>query len=167
MSAKKYRILLALLLILLLFFLASVYIKVVASSGQSMIPTISPGQAVFFRRCSSPSPGSVALIHHGEKWYIKRVIAVQGQTVAVDPETGTVTVDGVALSEPYTAVREPKDPSLEAWEGCYTGEAAVVPDGCYFVLGDNRAHSIDSRDVSIGFIPQNEIWGILLFSLGH
>lgn len=72
---------------------------------------------------------------------IKRVIAVGGQTVNIDFNTGTVYVDGKALDEPYISSKTNKhDVEFPLY----------VPEGYIFVLGDNRAESLDSRSSSIG-----------------
>jgi len=73
---------------------------------------------------------------------IKRVIATEGQLVNIDFETGTVYVDGVALKEDYIST-----PTLNRADVEFPVE---VPQGCIFVLGDNRAESLDSRYSQIG-----------------
>ena len=91
---------------------------------------------------------------------IKRIIATEGQVVDIDFETGTVTVDGEVLVEPYI-----KNPTT-MFEG--TVFPLLVEPGCVFVLGDNRGNSKDSRDPVIGLIDTREIIGkaILLFLPG-
>lgn len=73
---------------------------------------------------------------------IKRVIAVGGQTVDINFETGTVYVDGMALDEPYISSKT--DDKYDVDFPLY------VPKGYIFVLGDNRGASLDSRTSSIG-----------------
>ncbi len=72
---------------------------------------------------------------------IKRVIAVGGQTVNIDFDTGTVYVDGKALKEPYISSKTNKHDVVFP---------LYVPEGYIFVLGDNRSESLDSRFLSIG-----------------
>ena len=82
---------------------------------------------------------------------VKRVIAVEGQTVDIDFNTGVVYVDGEALDEPYTY--EPTYLS-NGFEGPVT-----VPEGMVFVMGDNRNNSNDSRHPAIGCIDNRAILG--------
>ena len=86
---------------------------------------------------------------------IKRVIATEGQNVDIDFGRGVVIVDGVELQEDY--VRTPT--TLQ--EGVTF--PTVVPEGCVFVLGDNRNGSKDSRDPQIGFVDKREILGKAVF----
>ena len=77
---------------------------------------------------------------------IKRVIAVAGQTIDIDFQTGTVYVDGVALDESeYT-----ENGSTTKDEGMQFPQ--TVPDNCVFVLGDNRNVSEDSRNPKVGMV---------------
>lgn len=84
---------------------------------------------------------------------IKRVIAVGGQTI--DIRDGHVYVDGEMLNEPYI-----NEPDSTADLGAFTGQYPItIPDGYYFVMGDNRNHSTDSRAVSVGLIKEDQIYG--------
>ena len=87
--------------------------------------------------------------------FIKRVIATEGQTVDINFDTGTVFVDNVALDEPYLHTL-----TIDA-EGVVF--PVTVPEGCLFVMGDNREDSLDSRSPSIGFIDKREILGRAIF----
>ena len=84
------------------------------------------------------------------KSYIKRVIAIPGDLVAVDD--GTVIVNGQRQAEDYV---------LEEYRDRVSYTAARVPDGQYFVLGDHRSSSNDSR--SWGFVPRSYIYGKAVF----
>lgn len=84
---------------------------------------------------------------------IKRVIAVGGQTV--DIKDGKVYVDGEALNEPYIAENSTTDDL-----GAFTGQYPItVPEDYYFVMGDNRNHSTDSRAKSVGLVKKDQIYG--------
>ena len=144
------------LLILMLVF------RVVVVSGSSMLPTLVSGDRLLLLSTPlyhTPSYGDIIVaskdsFEDGEP-IIKRVIAVEGQTVDIDFSTGTVYVDGVALNEPYinnlTTLSEGVNFPL------------IVEDGCVFVLGDNRGRSQDSRSPQIGQIDQREILGKAFF----
>lgn len=85
---------------------------------------------------------------------IKRIIAVEGQTVDVDNDTGTVFVDGIALEETYV--------SSLTYESGEIMFPITVADDCYFVLGDNRDDSLDSRYLAVGQIHSSEIKGKIM-----
>lgn len=89
---------------------------------------------------------------------VKRVIAVGGQTVDIDFTTGTVTVDGEVLDEPYIANLTLNDEHGFKYP-------IIVPEGKYFVMGDNRQNSRDSRDASVGFVDREDILGKAIFRL--
>lgn len=88
------------------------------------------------------------------KTIVKRVIATEGQTIDIDFEKGLVYIDGVLQNEPYISGLTHLD------EGAFTGKYPLtVPENCLFVMGDNRGNSRDSRDSSIGFVPEESIVG--------
>ena len=98
---------------------------------------------------------------------VKRVIAVGGQTVEIDYDTGTVYVDGQPLEEDYIMepMVRPESPYLQGtyWE---------VPEGSVFVMGDNRNNSSDSRDSRLGPVDTRYVLGraictVLPFQIGR
>lgn len=93
-----------------------------------------------------------AVLFQGE-CLIKRVIAVGGQTI--DLRDGEVYVDGSKLDEPYVMKG-----ALTYDEGAFGGKYPItVPEGYYFVMGDNRQNSSDSRHSDVGFIKKDQIYG--------
>ncbi len=84
---------------------------------------------------------------------IKRVIAVGGQKISI--HDGQVLVDGEVIDEPYIA-----DDSYTEDLGAFSDKYPItVPEGYYFVMGDNRNHSTDSRARSVGFVKRDQIYG--------
>ncbi len=118
--------------------------------GFSMLPTLQEGEYVIIDKLSyylnEPERGDVIVLHFPNdrsRDFIKRVIGVPGDHIAISD--GVVTINGVPLSEPYINA-EP------AYDGTWD-----VPDGQYFVLGDNRNNSSDSHNWS--FLPRDDIVG--------
>ena len=93
--------------------------------------------------------------YFGDTPLVKRVIAVAGQTIDIDFDTGEVYLDGALLDEPY--IKEPTITRLN-FEGPVT-----VMEGHVFVMGDNRNHSSDSRDYRVGQVDTRLILGKVLF----
>ena len=124
-------------------------------TGQSMMDTLLDGDRVaVFRWKYVPKNGDVVVIKHGEKFdkpIIKRVIATEGQSLKINFSDGSVIVDGVKLNETYIKER--------MWLRGNAVIPSVVPEGKCFVMGDNRNHSSDSRDKTIGLIPNENIIG--------
>ena len=123
--------------------------------GQSMVPTLHHGEYLYTNRFFyTPANGDIVIFtppNNPDVKYVKRVIATAGQTVAVDGQNHTVTVDGKVLDEPY--INEAMNSAGNMEYPC------TVPEGYIFVLGDNRNHSKDSRDRSVGLVPVENVTG--------
>ncbi|MDO4156283.1 MAG: signal peptidase I [Oscillospiraceae bacterium] len=91
-----------------------------------------------------------------EKRLIKRIIAVGGETLDIDFTTGIVTIDGEVLEESYINNLTVND------EGAFT-YPLTIPEGYYFVMGDNRQHSSDSRHPMVGLVSEEQIMGKAVF----
>ena len=87
----------------------------------------------------------------GNRELIKRVIGLPGDTLEI--VSGEVYIDGYALEEPYLN---------QQWRGDYP--AITIPDDHIYVLGDNRNNSTDSRNISVGLIPMDNITGKAFFT---
>jgi signal peptidase I len=140
-------------------------------AGRSMEPTVKPGQVITVRavgREYQPQHGDIVLFHAGGgQWgdttapFLKRVIAVGGESVACCDPAGRVTVDGTPLAEPYVADDAPLDmpPSPDSCGSRRFGPVAVAT-GTVFVMGDNRAVSNDSR--CAGPIPATSVFAVMI-----
>lgn len=141
--------------IILLFTFVGRFIYV---DGSSMVPTLHTRDMLLVREIGyTPQQGDVVVLT--KPFYnitgpiVKRVIATQGQTVDINYAAGTVSVDGVVLDEPYINFEPMHAPG-------YENRAYIeVPQGSIFVMGDNRNHSNDSRDVQLGCVDTRHIIG--------
>ncbi len=138
--------------------------RTVGVVGSSMYPTLENSDRIILTASyNEPQYGDIVVTCQPSKSplipdvLVKRVIATEGQTVDIDFEEGVVYVDGVALDEPY--INEPTH-DRENFD-----EPVTVPEGCVFVMGDNRNASTDSRDHRVGFIREEYILGEALFRI--
>lgn len=130
-------------------------VRVVSVDGDSMEPTLNTGDRVIISSLFyEPKAGDIVVIsqpNEKNKPLIKRIIAVGGQTVRIDGETGNVYVDGKIIDEDYI--------SGKTFELGDMTEEITVPDGHVFVMGDNREVSWDSRYEAVGTIDERYILG--------
>ena len=142
------------LMLIGLFVAFSLFVGVSRVSGQSMEPTLHSGEPVFFTRINfSYQRDEVvfAKMPSGSN-YVKRIVAIPGDTV--DIRDGVLYVNGA----PEQRLHHIGDTLPE--EGIVE-YPYVVPEGCWFLVGDNREGSIDSR--SFGALPTASIKGKLIF----
>ena len=137
-------------------------IRLIGVDGHSMVPTLQDGDRLLVTTSLLSGEykyGDIVIIQKGAfaggEPIVKRVIATGGQTVDIDFETGAVYVDGALLEEDYinelTFVEEGTEFPL------------TVPEGSIFVMGDNRNHSSDSRDASLGTVDTRYVIGRAVF----
>ena len=129
----------------------------VVVDGNSMLPTLRDRELMLVRRVGyDPQPGDVVVLRKAFRDVtgpiVKRIIAVEGQRVEIDYAAGTVWVDGTALTEDY--ILEPM--VQQSWQSITT---LTVPEGCVFVMGDNRNISDDSRDGALGAVEEGCLLG--------
>ncbi len=137
-------------------------VRLVGVVGPSMTPTLLEGDNVallsnFFY--TDMEAGDIVVLrvptYDPDQAIVKRVIATEGQTVDIDFETASIYVDGVCLEEDY--INDMTLPLINYADGLQY--PVTVPEGCLFVLGDNRNHSADSRYAPIGLIDERYVLG--------
>lgn len=134
-------------------------------SGSSMYPTLHDHDLLIISDLFyTPKNGDI-IVFQSERTgydepYVKRIIATGGQTIDIDFETWTVTVDGEALDEDYINYIEGA-----YMNGSYMQFPVTVPEGQLFVMGDNRNGSTDSRSYHVGFVDERFIIGHVLVRL--
>ncbi len=133
--------------------------RIVGVSGPSMMNTLVNGDWLMVSAfITEPERGDIVIITQPNSFnepIVKRVIAVGGDTIDIDFETATVSINGKAIDEPYLATPTTTDEG--AWQYPLT-----LKEGQVFVMGDNREHSSDSRSPDIGLIDENYILGQVL-----
>lgn len=153
-GGKILRALLSVCIILLLIgSLALLYIRQYTVTGASMEPTLMAGDRVFYVGFVKPDYGDLIIFDAGETYglVIKRVVGLPGDVIQMTPD-GHVIRNGQTQDEAYLI--------LDPYGNSATAEI-TVESGKLFVLGDNRAASIDSRDVRIGQIPIDSVRGVV------
>lgn len=135
---------------------ATLWLPVLQIYGASMTPTLQDGDIVVSLKTSDFQPGDVVAFYYNNKILVKRVIASSGEWVDID-ETGTVSINGEVLDEPYLAEK--------ALGECDIKLPYQVPDEKVFVMGDHRSVSVDSRSSQVGCISQEQIVGKIVFRI--
>lgn len=133
---------------------ATLWMPVLQIYGSSMTPTIEEGQIVVSVKSKNFEQGDLVAFYIGNKLLVKRIIATPSDYVLVD-ENGTVFVNGVELYEPYITEK--------AFGECDIEYPYQVPDSKYFLMGDHRKTSVDSRSSTVGCVSDEEIVGKILF----
>ena len=130
--------------------IATLFLPILQILGDSMSPTFKDGEIVVLFKSSNFERGDVIGFYYQGKILLKRVIACPGDTVVIDGE-GNVYVNARLLEEDYVSEKSLGDCDLEF---PYT-----VPEESYFVMGDRRSNSVDSRNTAIGCIPKDQVIG--------
>lgn len=133
---------------------ATLWLPVLQIFGSSMTPTLQEGEIVVSVKADQMEPGDIVAFYYGNKVLIKRYIAGPGVWVDIR-EDGTLLLNGEELEEPYL---EEKHFGICDLELPYQ-----VPEGTYFLVGDHRETSVDSRHSSVGCIAEDQIVGKIMF----
>lgn len=136
----------AILISIIVFFI--IFVKVYRIQGTSMNPTLEQGEYVFCLKTNKIERGDIIAFTGRDSFVIKRVIGLPGDIVDIS-EDGTVSINGTPLSEDYITNKAKGDVEIPL---PYT-----VPKNSYFVLGDNRVDSLDSRHNNVGTLNIDEI----------
>ena len=135
---------------------ATLWMPVLRIYGSSMAPTLNDGQIVISLKTTDFKTGDIAAFYYGNKLLIKRYIAGASDWVNID-EDGTVSVNGIELDEPYLAEKALGQTDIEL--------PYQVPDKRYFLMGDNREASVDSRNTAVGCASDDQIVGKVVFCI--
>ena len=130
--------------------IATLFLPILQISGDSMSPTLEHDEIVVLLKTKKFERGDLISFYYQGKILVKRVIALPEDEVAIDAD-GTVYVNGELLEEPYVTDKGLGDCDLEF--------PYKVPGTSYFVMGDRRSNSVDSRNSVVGSIPREDIIG--------
>ncbi len=136
--------------------IATLALPVLQISGSSMEPTLNDEEIVVLLKTTNLKRGELCCFSYQNKLLIKRVVGLPGDRVNID-ENGNVYLNNELLSEPYITDK--------ALGECDITFPCYVTDNHYFVLGDHRSTSIDSRSSVIGLVSEDYIVGKIFFRI--
>ncbi len=129
---------------------ATLVLPVLQIAGTSMEPSLQDGDIVLLVKTDNLETGDLCAFYYSNKILIKRIIGTPGDYIWIESD-GTVVLNGEPLDEPYV--------SEKALGECDVEFPYQVPENNYFVLGDHRETSIDSRSSVIGCIAEDQMVG--------
>ena len=133
--------------------IATLVLPVLQIAGTSMEPSLKDGDIVLLVKTDRLETGDLCAFYYSNKILIKRIIGTPGDYLWINSD-GTVYLNGTELQEPYLAEK--------ALGECDVDFPYQVPENHYFMMGDHRETSIDSRSSVIGGIAQDQIIGKIL-----
>ena len=133
--------------------IATLVFPVLQIAGTSMEPNLNDGDIVLLAKTDKLEQGDLCAFYYSNKILIKRVIATPGDYLWIEKD-GTVFVNGAELDEPYLQEK--------ALGECDIAFPYQVPESAFFMMGDQRQTSIDSRSSVIGCVPTDQMIGKIL-----
>lgn len=133
---------------------ATLWMPVLQIYGNSMTPTLREGEIVVSVKGSDFEKGDLVAFYLGNKLLVKRVIAGPADVVNITDD-GAVFINGEELDEPYV--------SEKALGECDLDFPYQVPDSRYFLMGDHRSTSVDSRSSAVGCVAEEQVVGKIVF----
>ena len=130
--------------------IATLVLPVLQISGTSMEPTLENGDIVVLFKTADLERGDICGFSYSNKILVKRVIGLPGDVITVNGD-GDVTVNGTTLDEPYVSEKGLGECDIEL--------PFTVPENEYFIMGDRRETSIDSRSTVIGCVSKEQVIG--------
>lgn len=135
---------------------ATLWLPMLQVYGSAMEPTVQDGDIIFAVSTDKPSRGDVVAFYYNNKVLIRRVIGMPGDWVDLEPD-GRVCINTQPVEESYLQATDFGDADVEL--------PLRVPDGMYFVMGDNRAGAVDSRHEVLGCIDGENLIGKLILRI--
>lgn len=139
--------------VIIALFIRAFFVEAAVVSGESMYPTLINGERLIVNKMSNSSfeRGNIIVFKGlGKKIYVKRIVGIGGDSVKI--KDSVLYINGLAVEEEYVANKKMDDFGPES-----------VPKECFFILGDNRPISFDSRSGDMGFICKDMIRGKVAF----
>lgn len=132
---------------------ATLVLPVLQIAGTSMEPSLEDGDIVVMVKTENLKTGDLCAFYYSNKILIKRIIGAPGDYLWINPD-GTVYLNGTELQEPYVTEKSVGECDVEF--------PYQVPENYYFMMGDHRETSIDSRSSTIGCIAEDQIIGKII-----
>ena len=136
--------------------ISTMLLPVLRVTGASMTPTLQNDEILLCNKLRNVQRGDIIAFYYNNKVLLKRVIGTAGDKINIE-EDGTVILNGEPLDEPYIQESD--------YGECDIDLPYQVPENRYFVMGDHRAVSVDSRSTSVGCISEENVIGAVFLKI--